>query len=85
VLLTAGGLEGLQTASIIAAAPFALIMLLVCASVFRALQEEGRVLRATERERRHRIDALLEREAAMADASREAGDERAPATRRRGS
>lgn len=69
VLLTVGGLEGLQTASIIAAAPFALIMLLVCASLFRALQEEGRALRTAERERRRRVDALLARDAAAADAS----------------
>ena len=68
VLLTAGGLGGLQTASIIAAAPFALIMLLVCASLFRALQAEGRAVRAAERERRRRIDALLERGAADAGA-----------------
>jgi len=63
VLLAAGGLQGLQTASIIAAAPFALIMLLVCVSLYRALQEEGRLHRAAERERRHRIDALLARDA----------------------
>ena len=64
VLLTAGGLGGLQTASIIAAAPFALIMLLICASLFLALREEGRILRTAERVRRERIDALLERDSA---------------------
>lgn len=65
VLLTAGGLGGLQTASIIAAAPFAVIMLLICASLFLALREEGRILRTAERVRRERVDALLERESAV--------------------
>ncbi|HEU4563656.1 MAG TPA: BCCT family transporter [Gemmatimonadaceae bacterium] len=73
VLLAAGGLEGLQTASIVAAAPFAIIMLLICASLLRALRAEGRALRAAERERRRRIDALLEREAAVARASGASG------------
>lgn len=42
VLLLVGGLEGLQTASIIAAAPFSVIMLLICASTLTALREERR-------------------------------------------
>jgi choline-glycine betaine transporter len=49
-------------------APFALVMLLVCASLFRTLQEEGRASRAADVERRRRIDALLERNAAVAGA-----------------
>lgn len=42
VLLWQGGLEALQTASIIAAFPFAIILILVVISVFKAFQEEGR-------------------------------------------
>lgn len=61
VLLAAGGLNGLQTASIIAAAPFALIMLLVCVSLLRALQEEAHTNRLLELERRRRVDAMLAR------------------------
>lgn len=61
VLLASGGLEGLQTASIIAAAPFSIIMVLVCVSLVRALRREARERRMAERDRRHRVDALLAR------------------------
>lgn len=40
VLLWSGGLKGLQTGSILAAFPFAFIMLLMVASLFRAFKEE---------------------------------------------
>lgn len=40
VLLFSGGLEGLQTASIIAAAPFSIIMVLMCYSLYLSLQTE---------------------------------------------
>lgn len=40
VLLMSGGLQGLQTASIVAAAPFAIIMALMCYSLFLALQKD---------------------------------------------
>lgn len=40
VLLYSGGLQGLQTASIVAAAPFAIIMILMCYSLYTLLQEE---------------------------------------------
>lgn len=40
VLLVMGGLQGLQTASIIAAAPFLLVMVGLCASLWRALLDE---------------------------------------------
>ncbi|WP_207494466.1 glycine betaine uptake BCCT transporter [Aridibaculum aurantiacum] len=40
VLLLSGGLQGLQTASIVAAAPFAIIMCLMCYSLYCSLQEE---------------------------------------------
>ncbi|MEW5927423.1 MAG: BCCT family transporter [Gemmatimonadota bacterium] len=62
VLLVSGGLEGLQTASIVAAAPFAIIMVLMCVSILRALQEEDRLHRERERARRRKLDALLEAE-----------------------
>ncbi|MFF8802982.1 MULTISPECIES: BCCT family transporter [unclassified Methylobacterium] len=42
VLLTAGGLEALQTAAIVSALPFALIMIFICYGLLRALQSEGR-------------------------------------------
>lgn len=41
VLLSSGGLEGLQSASIIAAAPFSIIMVLMCYSLYVSLKEEG--------------------------------------------
>lgn len=42
VLLLAGGLVALQAAAIVAALPFSLIMLLMCYSLIRGLQEEKR-------------------------------------------
>ena len=41
VLLLAGGLEALQQASIIAAAPFLLVMIGLCVSLYRALNSEA--------------------------------------------
>ena len=60
VLLLSGGLQGLQTASIVAAAPFAVIMVLMCVSMMKALQEEGRLNSRREKARRRRLDALLD-------------------------
>lgn len=40
VLLSSGGLQGLQTASIIAAAPFSVIMVAMCYSLFISLRSE---------------------------------------------
>jgi glycine betaine transporter len=40
VLLVAGGLETLQQAAIVAGAPFALVMIGLCVSFFKALREE---------------------------------------------
>ncbi|OHR66999.1 glycine/betaine ABC transporter permease [Bacillus sp. HMSC76G11] len=40
VLLLAGGLQALQTASIVAAFPFAIIMVVMCWSLFKALKDE---------------------------------------------
>ena len=42
VLLLAGGLKGLQTAAIIAAFPFAIVMILMTVALFKSLREEAR-------------------------------------------
>ena len=42
VLLVSGGLKGVQTASIIAAAPFSVIMVMMCYSLYLALQKESK-------------------------------------------
>ncbi|MBK1733927.1 choline transporter [Halorhodospira abdelmalekii] len=47
VLLIAGGLVALQAASIIAALPFSLIMLLMCYALIRGLQEEKNRMQMT--------------------------------------
>ncbi|MYL70813.1 BCCT family transporter [Halobacillus litoralis] len=44
VLLWQGGLGALQTAAIIAAFPFTFIMILICFSLFKTFQEEGKVV-----------------------------------------
>ncbi|WP_026695518.1 glycine betaine uptake BCCT transporter [Peribacillus kribbensis] len=49
VLLLAGGLDVLQTASIAAALPFALIMVVMCYSLLRGLKEEVDVQRGSKR------------------------------------
>lgn len=41
VLLATGGLNALQTAAIVSALPFAMIMIVICYGVLRALQQEG--------------------------------------------
>ncbi|WP_374295431.1 BCCT family transporter [Sphingomonas sp.] len=41
VLLVAGGLEALQTAAIVSALPFAVIMIFICYGLLRALQSEA--------------------------------------------
>ncbi|MBA3447651.1 MAG: BCCT family transporter [Pseudaminobacter sp.] len=50
VLLVMGGLQGLQTASIIAAAPFLLVMVGLCVSLWKALLDEIEGRRAPVRE-----------------------------------
>ncbi|MFD2170974.1 glycine betaine uptake BCCT transporter [Tumebacillus lipolyticus] len=59
VLLYSGGLEALQTASIVTALPFAVILVLMCWSVLKALEQEDRERRKKERERQKKLDALL--------------------------
>ena len=66
VLLLSGGLAGLQTAAIVAAAPFAIIMVLMCVSILRALSAEDLRRRAQERRRRRKVDALIDAESASA-------------------
>ena len=41
VLLISGGLNALQTAAIVSALPFAMVMIVICYGVLRALQQEG--------------------------------------------
>jgi glycine betaine transporter len=59
VLLISGGLSGLQTASIVTALPFAVILLLMCVSILKALKEEAKEERRKERKRRRKLDELL--------------------------
>lgn len=59
VLLLSGGLEGLQTASIVAALPFAIIMVLMCYSLLKALGEEARSERKKQREHLKKLQRLL--------------------------
>ncbi|MFY0542859.1 glycine betaine uptake BCCT transporter [Brevibacillus sp. H7] len=59
VLLLSGGLQGLQTASIVAAFPFAFIMVLMCVSLLRALDEEMRTMRKKSREQQKKLEKLL--------------------------
>jgi choline-glycine betaine transporter len=55
VLLLAGGLDALQQAAIIAAAPFTLVMIGLCVSLFKALQEDfGRAATGAARAQRDR-------------------------------
>ncbi len=42
VLLVAGGLKGLQTAALVSALPFAVVMLFICYGLLRALQTESK-------------------------------------------
>ncbi|KPV42841.1 glycine betaine uptake BCCT transporter [Alicyclobacillus ferrooxydans] len=60
VLLLSGGLQGLQTASIVAALPFAVIMIVMCYSLVKALNEDLRNQRRQENEEIRRIRVLLQ-------------------------
>ena len=51
VLLLAGGLAALQTASILTALPFTAVLLLMCISLVRGLWREGRVASSGRRAR----------------------------------
>lgn len=59
VLLLSGGLNGLQTASIVAAVPFAIIIIGMCASLMIALRQDERALRLRDQQRMKKLDELL--------------------------
>lgn len=61
VLLISGGLESLQTASIITALPFGIIMALMCVSIFKALNQEAKMKRVEEKARRKKIEQLIKK------------------------
>ncbi|MGE0874071.1 MAG: BCCT family transporter [Burkholderiales bacterium] len=54
-LLLAGGLKGIQTAAIVAALPFAIVIVLLCVSLYRALAREWRERDRAERALRRRM------------------------------
>ncbi len=60
VLLASGGLKALQTASIIAALPFALIMVLMCVALYRALRQDDQILHRREAARLRALNALVD-------------------------
>lgn len=60
VLLISGGLSGLQTASIAAALPFAIVLIGMCFSLLKALREEDRERRQREKRQRQKLKRLLE-------------------------
>lgn len=59
VLLLSGGLNGLQTASIVAAVPFAVIIIGMCISLMLALRQDEKALRKKEQKRIKKLDELL--------------------------
>ncbi|WP_114966363.1 BCCT family transporter [Alkalilacustris brevis] len=74
VLLLTGGLESLQTVSIIAAFPFMLLMILIAVSLHRDLSHELAMKAETARLLNRRIEYLLLREAER-EAAQQAEDE----------
>lgn len=61
-LLLSGGLNGLQTASIVAALPFSIIMLLMVVSINRALRAEIIEERKKEKRRLRKLEQLVQEE-----------------------
>ncbi|UQZ36955.1 glycine/betaine ABC transporter permease [Paenibacillus sp. PK3_47] len=61
VLLISGGLSGLQTASIVAALPFAIVLIGMCFSLLKALQAEDKERRQREKRQRQELKRLLEK------------------------
>ncbi|XEC95209.1 BCCT family transporter [Paenibacillus tarimensis] len=59
VLLLSHGLNALQTASIVSALPFAIIMLLMCLSLLRSLRQEEREFRKREKEWKRKVELLV--------------------------
>lgn len=60
VLILSGGLKGLQTASIITALPFAIVMIGLCFSIKKDLKQELTEQKKKEMRRQRKIDELLE-------------------------
>ncbi len=59
------GLSGLQTASIVAALPFAVVLIGMCVSLLKALQAEDRERRQKEKRQRQKLKRLLEEQENM--------------------
>lgn len=74
-LLIAGGLEGLRSIAIVTALPFALILLVVCFSLLRALQEEEDRLEREEADFRHALRRWLAASRSAAGHDPGAGEE----------
>src|SRR5690606_4133905 len=74
-MLLAGGLEALQTLIIVAALPFALLIVAVMFGLYRVLHAEARREGAQERRARRAIEAWIAREQEQR-AGEAAGDER---------
>ncbi|KRF05477.1 glycine/betaine ABC transporter permease [Paenibacillus sp. Soil766] len=62
VLLISGGLSGLQTASIVAAVPFAIVIIGMCASLMIALRQDEKTLRSRDQRRMKKLDELLSKQ-----------------------
>jgi glycine betaine transporter len=66
VLLLSGGLEGLRAATILAAAPFSLIMVAMCVALLAALKGEdrrARILKRREALRQQRLWKMIREKA----------------------
>lgn len=62
VLLISGGLSGLQTASIVVALPFAIVLIGMCISLHKALNEEDKERRRKRKREQRLLRRLLEKE-----------------------
>lgn len=62
VLLISGGLSGLQTASIVVALPFAIVLIGMCISLHKALKEEDKEQRGKRKREQRLLRRLLEKE-----------------------
>lgn len=74
VLLASGGLEALQTISIIAALPFMVLMIFMAASLLRAFRDEQRQKELSEALLRERVLRLLADHDARRDSERDTGE-----------
>ena len=62
ILLISGGLSGLQTASIVVALPFAIVLIGMCISLHKALKEEDKERRRKRKREQQLLRRLLEKE-----------------------